>query len=43
MIMLTTVDLYPITSQEMRAIDLNAQYLGVSDTQLMENAGAAVA
>ena len=27
----------------MRAIDLNAQYLGVSDTQLMENAGAAIA
>lgn len=27
----------------MMAIDLNAQYLGVSDIQLMENAGAAVA
>jgi hydroxyethylthiazole kinase-like uncharacterized protein yjeF len=43
MIMLTRVDLSPITSQEMRALDLNAQYLGVSDTQLMENAGTAVA
>jgi len=33
----------PVTSQEMMAIDLNAQYLGVSDAQLMENAGYAVA
>ncbi|MCJ7767032.1 hypothetical protein MUP79_01390, partial [Candidatus Bathyarchaeota archaeon] len=32
-----------VSSCEMMAIDLNARYLGVSDIQLMENAGAAVA
>jgi NAD(P)H-hydrate epimerase len=32
-----------ITSREMRALELNAEYLGVSQLQLMENAGAAVA
>lgn len=32
-----------ITSREMMALDLNAQYLGVSNVQLMENAGSAVA
>jgi len=29
----------PITSREMRAIELNAEYFGVSRLQLMENAG----
>ena len=32
-----------ITSREMRALELNAEYFGVSQLQLMENAGAAVA
>jgi hydroxyethylthiazole kinase-like uncharacterized protein yjeF len=32
-----------ITSREMRALELNAEYFGVSQIQLMENAGAAVA
>jgi len=32
-----------LSSGEMRAVDLNAQYLGFSDIQLMENAGSAVA
>jgi hydroxyethylthiazole kinase-like uncharacterized protein yjeF len=32
-----------VSSREMMAIDLNAQYLGASSVQLMENAGAAVA
>ncbi len=33
----------PVTSLEMQAIELNAEYLGVPSIQLMENAGAAVA
>jgi len=32
-----------ITSREMRALELNAEYFGVSRLQLMENAGRAVA
>ena len=32
-----------ITSREMRALELNAEYFGVSQLQLMENAGRAVA
>jgi NAD(P)H-hydrate epimerase len=32
-----------VTSREMRGLELNAEYLGVSQLQLMENAGAAVA
>ncbi len=32
-----------ITSREMRALELNAEYFGVSQLQLMENAGKAVA
>ncbi|MEM2448510.1 MAG: NAD(P)H-hydrate epimerase, partial [Candidatus Bathyarchaeia archaeon] len=32
-----------LTSGEMYAEELNAAYLGVSELQLMENAGAAVA
>jgi NAD(P)H-hydrate epimerase len=32
-----------ITSREMRAVEMNAEYLGVSRLQLMENAGRAVA
>lgn len=32
-----------VTSKEMRAIELNCEYLGVSTLQLMENAGRAVA
>jgi hypothetical protein len=32
-----------ITSREMRAVEMNAEYLGVSKLQLMENAGLAVA
>lgn len=32
-----------LTSREMRAVELNAAYLGVSRLQLMENAGRAVA
>jgi NAD(P)H-hydrate epimerase len=32
-----------ITSREMRALELNAEYFGVSQRQLMENAGKAVA
>jgi NAD(P)H-hydrate epimerase len=32
-----------VTSREMRAIELNCEYLGVSALQLMENAGRAVA
>jgi NAD(P)H-hydrate epimerase len=33
----------PITSREMRALELNAEYFGVSQLQLMENAGHSVA
>ncbi len=33
----------PITSREMRALELNAEYFGVSRLQLMENAGKTVA
>jgi len=32
-----------ITSKEMRALDLNAEYFGISRLQLMENAGRSVA
>jgi len=32
-----------ITSREMKAVEMNAEYLGVSRLQLMENAGRAVA
>ncbi len=32
-----------VTSREMRAIEMNSEYLGVSRLQLMENAGRAVA
>jgi NAD(P)H-hydrate epimerase len=32
-----------VTSREMRALELNAEYFGVSQIQLMENAGVAVA
>jgi NAD(P)H-hydrate epimerase len=32
-----------ITSREMRALDLNAEYFGISRLQLMENAGRSVA
>ena len=32
-----------VTAREMRAIEMNAEYLGVSKLQLMENAGRAVA
>ncbi|MGD8506632.1 MAG: NAD(P)H-hydrate epimerase, partial [Candidatus Bathyarchaeota archaeon] len=32
-----------ITSREMRALELNSEYFGVSRLQLMENAGRAVA
>ncbi|TEU08578.1 NAD(P)H-hydrate epimerase, partial [Candidatus Bathyarchaeota archaeon] len=32
-----------ITSKEMKAVEMNAEYLGVSRIQLMENAGRAVA
>jgi len=32
-----------LTSREMKAIEMNAEYLGVSKLQMMENAGAAVA
>lgn len=32
-----------LTSRELRAVDMNAAYLGVSTLQLMENAGRAVA
>ena len=32
-----------ITSREMRALELNAEYFGVSQLQLMENAGKAIA
>jgi NAD(P)H-hydrate epimerase len=32
-----------VTSREMRALELNAEYFGVSQLQLMENAGKAVA
>ncbi|RLI20426.1 bifunctional ADP-dependent NAD(P)H-hydrate dehydratase/NAD(P)H-hydrate epimerase, partial [Candidatus Bathyarchaeota archaeon] len=32
-----------LTSREMYAEELNAMYLGVSELQLMENAGASVA
>jgi NAD(P)H-hydrate epimerase len=32
-----------VTSREMRAIEMNAEYLGISPGQLMENAGGAVA
>jgi len=32
-----------VTSREMRALELNCEYLGVSTLQLMENAGRAVA
>jgi len=35
--------LEPITSREMRALELNAEYLGVSQLQLMENAGHSIA
>ena len=34
---------YSITSREMRALELNAEYFGVSRLQLMENAGRNVA
>lgn len=33
----------PITSREMRALETNAEYFGISRLQLMENAGHAVA
>ncbi len=33
----------PITSREMRALEINAEYYGISALQLMENAGHAVA
>jgi len=33
----------PITSREMRALELNAEYFGVSQLQLMENAGHNIA
>jgi NAD(P)H-hydrate repair Nnr-like enzyme with NAD(P)H-hydrate epimerase domain len=32
-----------VTSREMHAIEMNAEYLGISPLQLMENAGGAVA
>ena len=32
-----------ITSREMRALELNAEYFGVSQLQLMENAGHNIA
>ncbi|MEM1607494.1 MAG: NAD(P)H-hydrate epimerase, partial [Candidatus Bathyarchaeia archaeon] len=32
-----------ITTKEMRALDLNAEYFGISRLQLMENAGRSVA
>ncbi len=32
-----------VTSEEMKAIDLNAEFLGVSRLLLMENAGRCVA
>lgn len=32
-----------VTSREMRAIEMNAEYIGISPLQLMENAGGAVA
>lgn len=35
--------LEPITSREMRALELNAEYFGVSQLQLMENAGHNIA
>jgi hydroxyethylthiazole kinase-like uncharacterized protein yjeF len=35
--------LEPITSREMRALELNAEYFGVSQLQLMENAGYGIA
>ncbi len=33
----------PITSREMRALEANAEYFGISLLQLMENAGSGVA
>ncbi len=33
----------PITSREMRALEANAEYYGISLLQLMENAGSSVA
>ena len=33
----------PITSREMRALELNAEYFGISQLQLMENAGHNIA
>ena len=33
----------PITSREMRAIEVNAEYYGISLLQLMENAGCNIA
>lgn len=38
-----TMEQEVITSREMRALELNAEYFGVSQLQLMENAGKAVA
>jgi len=32
-----------ITSRDMRAVEMNSEYLGVSSLQLMENAGRSVA
>ena len=32
-----------LTSREMKAVEMNAEYIGVSKLQLMENAGRAVA
>jgi len=33
----------PVTAKEMRALEMNSQYLGLSRLQMMENAGRAVA
>jgi len=33
----------PVTAKEMRALEMNAEYLGLSKLQMMENAGKAVA
>ncbi len=32
-----------LTAREMRAVEMNSEYLGVSKLQLMENAGKAIA
>ncbi|MFW9963706.1 MAG: hypothetical protein ACFFCX_09095, partial [Candidatus Sifarchaeia archaeon] len=33
----------PITTEEMRILELNAQYLGITHNMLMQNAGREVA